>query len=361
MTALAADNPYVFETPGYNSLPVRASSTIYEGSMVGDDAAGRARALVAGDSFRGHAVAQVDNSAGAAGALDVKVLSGKYLLQVTLTSVAITDVGKAVYASDDATLTLTQSTNSRVGRVYRYVTTNTCVVEFDTTPEIAAENLRTPAVDAATVAIQGYDVDASTWDDVVKVTASNTPTLTLAADGGITLSNEVSAAADIMLANGKAIKTNTTTAHTLQLQAYDVDGSTRPALITLTNANDPTLTLAASGGISVSNDITMANGMAVMTNTTTAHTMALEAWDVDGSTRAALVTLTNANDPTLTLSNAPANGVGFFGTAAATQRAHVADVATNLATDSTTSWQTIAVALNGVFADLKSFGLRASA
>lgn len=128
--ALAQNTPIVHELGDYNELPVAASTNIYEGAMVGMNSSGYCRGLVAGDLFCGHASAQADNSAVATnGAKRVKTLKGRYALQVTLASVAVTDVGKVVYASDDGTLSLSAG-KTAVGRVLRYVTTNTCVVEF---------------------------------------------------------------------------------------------------------------------------------------------------------------------------------------------------------------------------------------
>ena len=98
---------------------------------MGDNAAGYMRALVAGDKFRGFAYGQADNSASAvAGAIRVDVIP-KGFRRVTLSGIAITDVGKPVYMSDDATFTLTGTSNSFVGYVHRYVDTDTCVIEFD--------------------------------------------------------------------------------------------------------------------------------------------------------------------------------------------------------------------------------------
>ena len=102
--------------------------------MVGLNSSGYARALTAGDLFLGHAAAECDNSSGSDADLNANVRQGNYRMQVTITSVAVTDVGKEVYASDDGTLSLTRSVSalvSRVGKVVRYVTTNTCVVEFE--------------------------------------------------------------------------------------------------------------------------------------------------------------------------------------------------------------------------------------
>lgn len=126
--ALSGDLARAFETGPKNTLPTAASATIYRGSAVGDSS-GYARALTAGDPFRGFADAKVDNSAGSAGDKNVDVIEEGYV-QVTLSSIAITDVGKPVYMSDDGTFTLTASTNSLVGKVYRYVTTDTCIVKF---------------------------------------------------------------------------------------------------------------------------------------------------------------------------------------------------------------------------------------
>jgi len=132
--ALSADAITKLLTGEYDDFAVETLVTIYRGAMVGIKRdTGYARGLVAGDVFAGHAQAQANNSAGAAAAINVQTRRGRYPLEVTLASVAITDVGKTVYASDDATLTLTQSTNTPVGKVQRYVTTNTCVVEFNTT------------------------------------------------------------------------------------------------------------------------------------------------------------------------------------------------------------------------------------
>jgi len=114
------------------SLPVAASTTIVLGDMLSVNSSGYINDLQAGETFVGHAIEAADNSAGADGVMRVKVRCGQYAKQVTLTSVAVTDVGDSVYASDDSTLSLTASTNSQVGAVRAYVAANTALVEFDT-------------------------------------------------------------------------------------------------------------------------------------------------------------------------------------------------------------------------------------
>jgi predicted RecA/RadA family phage recombinase len=127
--ALTADAPRVYELGNINELPVAASTTIYEGAAVGDNGSGYARGLVAGDPFRGFAESQADNSAGSAGDIDVRLITeGK--IKLTITGVGLDDVGQEIYASADGTFTLTAGSNTLIGFVYRYVTTNTAIVKF---------------------------------------------------------------------------------------------------------------------------------------------------------------------------------------------------------------------------------------
>lgn len=107
---------------------VKATSAIFEGSAVGLTA-GFARQLNAGDIFVGFATEDVPSVAADGGA-NVQVRARGTVL-LTVSSVAVTDIGKPVYASDGDTFTLTQSTNSFIGRVLRVAATNTAEVEFD--------------------------------------------------------------------------------------------------------------------------------------------------------------------------------------------------------------------------------------
>src|SRR3990172_7510120 len=101
MTTLAANTPRAYEGGTRNEIPVIASDIIYEGAAVGVvDATGHARPLNAADRFAGFAEAKADNSAGAAAAINARVIeSGK--VQLSVTGAVITDVGQPVYATDD--------------------------------------------------------------------------------------------------------------------------------------------------------------------------------------------------------------------------------------------------------------------
>lgn len=131
MTTLAVDKARAYELGDLNELPVVASDIIFEGAAVGDNGSGFARPLVAGDSFRGFAIENTDNSLGAAGDKRVKLKKwGEIVLPIT--SLALADVGKAVYASDDDTFTLTATSNSYVGTVSRWIATGSGVIAFST-------------------------------------------------------------------------------------------------------------------------------------------------------------------------------------------------------------------------------------
>lgn len=132
MTTLADDKIRKFDTQDeLNDYPVIATDIIYEGSAVGDNASGYARPLVAGDPFRGFADERADNSTGSAGDINVRVrVKGR--VELPISGLAITDVGKPVYASDDNAFTLTAGANTRIGKVVRYVSSGVGIVEFNT-------------------------------------------------------------------------------------------------------------------------------------------------------------------------------------------------------------------------------------
>ena len=73
MTTLAANVPSVYSLGDYTQIPVIAADIIYTGAAVGENGAGYARPLVAGDRFLGFAKEQADNATGAAGAVSITV------------------------------------------------------------------------------------------------------------------------------------------------------------------------------------------------------------------------------------------------------------------------------------------------
>lgn len=110
-------------------FPVAASTHIYEGQMLGDNGSGYARPLVAGDKFLGFALEEVDNSTGSAG--DKLVRTKKEgAVAMPVASLAITDLGKSVYAADDSALYLVASSYSYVGLVAQFDSSGNGLVEF---------------------------------------------------------------------------------------------------------------------------------------------------------------------------------------------------------------------------------------
>jgi len=79
-------------------------------------------------------------------------------------------------------------------------------------------------------------VNSSSWD--VSTAGAVTGLTSVGMSGDLTLS-----AGDVYLADGKAIKGSATTAETLKIQAYDVDNTTYRDVLTLTNGNTITAVL----------------------------------------------------------------------------------------------------------------------
>lgn len=134
MTTLAADKVRIYYYAGdpiRQEYPVIAADILYRGGAIGENGSGYSRPLVAGDPFQGFAVAKADNAAGAAGDIRVTVES-KGFVQLPISGLGITANDRpAVYASDDDTFTLTNTSNSLIGYVDRWVSTGIAVVEFD--------------------------------------------------------------------------------------------------------------------------------------------------------------------------------------------------------------------------------------
>lgn len=132
-TTSSANTPRTYELGDYAHLPVADNVKIYEGSAIGDNGSGYARALTAADPFRGFCVEFADNTISGHAAGGIYVQYKRWgLIQLSVTGVtAVTDVGKPVYASDDMTFTTTSTSNSYIGRIVRWISSTNCVVEFD--------------------------------------------------------------------------------------------------------------------------------------------------------------------------------------------------------------------------------------
>lgn len=134
MTTLSASAVRAYELGDIGEYAMIASDIIYYGAAVGlVDASGHARPLQGGDRFCGFAMDTVDNSAGAAAALNIRTrLEGA--IQLSITGAVITDVGQPVYATDDDTFVFNPVGGSFIGVVSRFVSSGVVIVQFG--PEI---------------------------------------------------------------------------------------------------------------------------------------------------------------------------------------------------------------------------------
>lgn len=113
------------------SLQVAASAHVFKGALVGVTTGGYARPLSGGDLFAGIAYEEVDNSGGSNGAKSVRIYTlGDF--GHALGGATIANVGDAVYASADDTLTLTSSSNSYVGTIVDVPSSGQVIVRLDT-------------------------------------------------------------------------------------------------------------------------------------------------------------------------------------------------------------------------------------
>jgi hypothetical protein len=132
MTTLAAEAPRTYAVGDYDDYPMVAFDIIYQGAAVGENDSGYAQPLVATKPFLGFAEHTVDNSAGAAGAKSVRVLTRGVVRLTVAGATAITANDRpAVYALDDNSFTLTATSASLIGYVRRWLASTDCLVEFD--------------------------------------------------------------------------------------------------------------------------------------------------------------------------------------------------------------------------------------
>ena len=111
------------------SFQVGGAETIYKGGFVSVDASGYAAPLAAGETFVGIAFEACDNSGGSDGDKSVRCYTqGDF--EHALSGAAVTNIGDAVYASADDTLTFTSTSNSFVGYMVDLVSSGTIILRI---------------------------------------------------------------------------------------------------------------------------------------------------------------------------------------------------------------------------------------
>ena len=131
MTTLAVDTPRHKVVGVINEFPVIANDILFEGSAIGVvKATGHAQPLTASDLFVGFPEKTVNNTGGAAAALNVRVIkNGTVVLPVT--GAVITDINQPVYATDDNAFTFLPTGGVFIGFTRRFVSTGVMEVEYD--------------------------------------------------------------------------------------------------------------------------------------------------------------------------------------------------------------------------------------
>lgn len=119
MAALTADTTATIEREGAEfSFPAAASTQFYKGGLVAINASNVAVKMTAATGLKcvGVCQANVNNSAGLAGALQVPVRKGTFRF-TNGESIVLSDIGAVAYANDDQTVYKTSTGRSAVGTI----------------------------------------------------------------------------------------------------------------------------------------------------------------------------------------------------------------------------------------------------
>jgi hypothetical protein len=131
MTTLSVDTDRFKVLGAVSAYPVIADDIIYEGAAVGlVKATGHAQPLASVDLFCGFAERKLDNTGGAAAALDVRVVT-EGVVKLSVSGAVITDVGQPVYATDDNTFVFSPVGGVYIGNVTRFVESGVVEVTFN--------------------------------------------------------------------------------------------------------------------------------------------------------------------------------------------------------------------------------------
>lgn len=128
-TRLTKDINRVYELGNINELPIAGSQVIYQGAAIGCNSYGYAKSLENGDIFAGFAEDNVNNSAGLDGDKKIR-LRKKGAILLDIPGVALGDIGRAVYALDDNTFTLSPTNAVYIGKISRIESIGSALVDF---------------------------------------------------------------------------------------------------------------------------------------------------------------------------------------------------------------------------------------
>jgi hypothetical protein len=151
MTALSADFDLAVTGGDYRRLPSEAAANPYNGSLLSYAADGYVHELVAGEPFAGVCRVPIDTSdaATADGSRYIEAVGGQFYATVTLTA-TVANIGQRVFATDDATFTLTQASASTfVGRVVGIESATKAIILMQTQELVQIDSFAMIAAGAA--------------------------------------------------------------------------------------------------------------------------------------------------------------------------------------------------------------------
>jgi len=138
MSILTKDVTRVYELGDINELPVAAGELIYQGAVIGYNSSGYVRNLNNTDNFAGFAEDHIDNSTGLDGAKRIRIRKrGSILLEIT--GITLTDLGRAVYATNNNSFTLSPTNAVYIGQISKIEDSGLAVVEFAFYPLVTGQ------------------------------------------------------------------------------------------------------------------------------------------------------------------------------------------------------------------------------
>lgn len=205
----------------------------------------------------------INKTAGSGDAMQITNAGTGYDINGTSGTWYITKAGVATFAS--------------LAGLTSGITVNGGVINLNASSNFAT-NINTGTSTATVTVGSGVNsvgIDSSSWD--ISTSGAISGVTTIGMSGDLTLS-----AGDVLLANGKAVKSSTTTAQTMKLQGYDNDNNTYRDVLTITNGN----TVAVAVG---SNNETLAIDTADWDISATGAMTGINAITMDG-----ILTINNA-------------------------------------------------------------------
>ena len=151
MTALTIDTDLAVTGGDYRRLPSEVNANPYSGSLLSFASDGYVHELVAGEPFAGVCTMAIGAVAVATadGGRYIDSTGGEFYATMTL-SATVADIGRRVYATDDATLTFAQASASTfVGRVVGIESSTKAIVMCRTQELVTVESFAMIAASAA--------------------------------------------------------------------------------------------------------------------------------------------------------------------------------------------------------------------